>query len=155
MASFLSFFRTIRLLASSDATACYRPAPGRTDGIPDIACLYRLRCKLVKAFFIIHVTWIINGLTTPNSQWENKLKIPTAKSQFLKVKQNISQCSAVTTVALFCLSVHAPHTRNALVLCIQCIYRVITRSPLPAYMAGNVHNTKKRLITTQQLKVPS
>ena len=29
-----SFFRAIRPLASSDATAYYRPAPGRTDGIP-------------------------------------------------------------------------------------------------------------------------
>ena len=39
MASFfllrLSFFSTTRLLASSDATAYYRPAPGRTDGIPE------------------------------------------------------------------------------------------------------------------------
>ena len=30
-----SFFRTIRPLASSEAMALYRPAPGRTDGIPD------------------------------------------------------------------------------------------------------------------------
>ena len=30
-----SFFHTIRLLASSDATAYNRPAPGRTDGIPE------------------------------------------------------------------------------------------------------------------------
>ena len=29
------FFSTIRPLASSDATAYYRPAPGRTDSIPD------------------------------------------------------------------------------------------------------------------------
>ena len=29
------FFSTIRPLASSDATSYYRPAPGRTDGIPD------------------------------------------------------------------------------------------------------------------------
>ena len=38
MASFLlwsCFFSTIKPLASSDATAYYRPAPGRTDGIPD------------------------------------------------------------------------------------------------------------------------
>ena len=38
MASFLlrsSFFRTTRLLASSEAMAYYRPAPGRTDGIPE------------------------------------------------------------------------------------------------------------------------
>ena len=37
MASFLlrsSFFRTIRPLVSSDATAYYRPAPGRTDQRP-------------------------------------------------------------------------------------------------------------------------
>ena len=30
-----SFFCTIRPLASSDATACYWPAPGQTDGIPE------------------------------------------------------------------------------------------------------------------------
>ena len=30
-----SFFRTIRPLSSSDATAYYQPAPGRTDGIPE------------------------------------------------------------------------------------------------------------------------
>ena len=30
-----SFFRTTRPLASSEATAYYRPAPGRTDGIPE------------------------------------------------------------------------------------------------------------------------
>ena len=39
MASFFlirsSFFRTIRPLASSDATAYYWPAPSRTDGIPE------------------------------------------------------------------------------------------------------------------------
>ena len=38
MASFLlrsSLFSTIRPLASSDAMAYYRPAPGRTDGIPE------------------------------------------------------------------------------------------------------------------------
>ena len=39
MASFFllrsSFFSTTRPLASSDATAYYRPAPGRTDGIPE------------------------------------------------------------------------------------------------------------------------
>ena len=31
----LSFFHTTRLLASSEATAYYQPAPGRTDGIPE------------------------------------------------------------------------------------------------------------------------
>ena len=38
MASFLlrwSFFSTIRPLGSSDAMAYDRPAPGRTDGIPE------------------------------------------------------------------------------------------------------------------------
>ena len=38
MASFFivsSFFSTIRPLASSEATAYYRPAPGRTDGISE------------------------------------------------------------------------------------------------------------------------
>ena len=30
-----SFFRTTRLLASSEATAYYRPAPGRTNSIPE------------------------------------------------------------------------------------------------------------------------
>ena len=30
-----SFFRTTRPLASSEATTYYRPAPGRTDGIPE------------------------------------------------------------------------------------------------------------------------
>ena len=39
MASFFllrsSFFRITRPLASSEATAYYRPAPGRTDGIPE------------------------------------------------------------------------------------------------------------------------
>ena len=39
MASFFYYgclsLSTTRALASSDATAYYRPAPGRTDGIPD------------------------------------------------------------------------------------------------------------------------
>ena len=38
MASFLlryTLFRTTRSLASSEATAYYRPAPGRTDSIPE------------------------------------------------------------------------------------------------------------------------
>ena len=31
----LSFFRTTRPLASSEATAYYQPAPGRTDSVPE------------------------------------------------------------------------------------------------------------------------
>ena len=31
----LSFFRTTRPLASSEAKVYYRPAPGRTDSIPE------------------------------------------------------------------------------------------------------------------------
>ena len=38
MASFLlwsSFFRTTSTVASSEVPAAYRPAPGRTDGVPE------------------------------------------------------------------------------------------------------------------------
>ena len=62
-----SFFRTTIPLASSEATAYYRPAPGRTDGIPERA--QRPRDNGYKSVFTNswlvrqrHRSWILKGL---------------------------------------------------------------------------------------------
>ena len=73
-----SFFHTIRPLASSDAMGYYRPAPGRTDGIPERD--QRPRDNGYKSVFTNswlvrqrHRSWIKGLGKNPQKEWTRSL----------------------------------------------------------------------------------
>ena len=73
-----SFFRITRPLASSEATAYYRPAPGQTDGIPERD--QRPRDNGYKSVFTNswlvrqrHRSWIKGLGKNPQKEWTRSL----------------------------------------------------------------------------------
>ena len=81
MASFLlrsSFFRTTRPMASSEATAYYRPAPRRTDSIPEWEqrpCDNGYKSVLTNSLLVCqrHVSWIKGLGKNPQKEWTHSL----------------------------------------------------------------------------------
>ena len=67
-----SFFSTTRPLASSEATAYYRPAPGRTDGIPE---RYGYKSVLTNSWLVRqrHSSWIKGLGKNPQKEWTRSL----------------------------------------------------------------------------------
>ena len=73
-----SFFRTTRPLASSEATAYYRPAPGRTDGIPERdqrPCDNGYKSVFTNSWLVRqrHRSWIKGLGKNPQKEWTRSL----------------------------------------------------------------------------------
>ena len=81
MASFLlrsSFYHTTRPLASSEAMAYYRPAPGRTDGIPERdqrPCDNGYKSVFTNSWLVRqrHRSWIKGLGKSPQKEWTRSL----------------------------------------------------------------------------------
>ena len=130
MASFLlrsSFFCIIRPLASSDATAYYRPLPGLTDGIPERD--QRPRDIGYKSVFTNswqvrqrHRTWIKGLGKNPQKEWTRSLlAVPfvwchQTMTPGTPRNDGVYTCQSPTRVA--CLQVFWQNTQKS-----ECVYR--------------------------------
>ena len=91
MASFLlqsSFFRTIRPLASSEATAYYQPAPGRTDGIPEREIKDNGYKSVFTNSWLVRQrnrSWIKGLGKNPQKSWQLPNREPTDSEKRLRV----------------------------------------------------------------------
>ena len=73
-----SFFRTTRPLASSEATAYYRPAPGRTDSIPE---------RHQRQWIWIRLYKFLAGMCQRNRSWIKGLGKNPQKSELIHWRQ--------------------------------------------------------------------
>ena len=125
-----SFFRTTRPLASSEATAYYRPAPGRTDGIPERD--QRPRDNGYKSVFTNswlvrqrHRSWIKGLGKNPQNEWTRSLlAVPfvRATQPWPQVLRETMACIHVNrhngTPRMACLQVFRQNKRKS-----ECVYR--------------------------------